>query len=297
MFHILYWQTMKKKKTMIEYESQRKNNLTMKKLFISTTVILLAVFTSCTQKPQTKVVAHRGGSHLAPENTAPAFDNAIKLGVDMIEIDVEQTSDGVVIVLHDARVDRTTQGTGAVDSLTYDYIKTLDAGSHFSDKFKGTKISTLDEVMDQINGKTGLLIEIKNGSERYPGIEQKVVDAIQKRKAYKWVVVQSFNKKAIDMVKAADKKIKTYYLLGRDSFPKYYNSLRAGNETIDFDGLAVSWKAWSKNSLDSVKNLGLVTYAWTVDDTTAMKQLIDWNISGIITDDPDKLIEILKNIK
>jgi glycerophosphoryl diester phosphodiesterase len=256
---------------------------------------LIALVTECSsEKEKTKVIAHRGGSHLAPENTAPAFDNAMKLGVDMIEIDVEQTSDGVVIVFHDSKVDRTTQGTGPVDSLTYDYIKTLDAGSHFSDKFIGTKISTLQEVMDQINGKTGLLIEIKEGSERYPGIEQKVVDEIQKRNAYNWVVVQSFNKKAIDRVKSDDQKIKTYYLLGRSTFPAYYNKLRQGNVKPDFDGLAVSWKAWSKNSLDSVKNLGLETYAWTVDDTTAMKQLIDWNISGIITDDPDKLIEILK---
>jgi len=256
---------------------------------------IMAIVAECSSdKEKTIVIAHRGGSHLAPENTAPAFDNAMKLGVDMIEIDVEQTIDDSVIVIHDARVDRTTQGTGAIDSLTYDYIKTLDAGSHFSNKFKGTKISTLDEVMEQINGKTGLLIEIKEGSERYPGIEKKVVDAIQKRNAYKWVVVQSFNKKAIDRVKAADKKIKTYYLLGRSNFPEYYNSLRAGNEKIDFDGLAVSWKAWSKNSLDSVKKMGLETYAWTVDDTTAMKQLIDWKISGIITDDPDQLISILK---
>jgi len=266
----------------------------MKLLKLTTVIIAIAFIAGCSTKPKTKVIAHRGGSHLAPENTAPAFENAIRLGVDMIEIDVEQTIDDSVMVIHDATVDRTTNGTGAVDSITYEYIRSLDAGSHFSDKFKGTKISTLDEVMRQINGRTGLLIEIKQGSERYPGIEQKVVKEIQKYNAYPWVVVQSFNKKAIDRVKKADKKIKTYYLLGRSSFPEYYNKLRAGNEKIDFDGLAVSWKAWSKNSLDSIKNMGLETYAWTVDDSTAMKQLIDWNISGIITNDPDVLIEILK---
>lgn len=256
----------------------------------------MTLLTGCSKKTHVKVIAHRGGSHLAPENTAPAFDHAMKLGVDMIEIDVEQTKDGKVVVIHDTRVDRTTNGTGAVDSLTFDYIRSLDAGSHFSDKFKGTKISTLDEVMRQINGQTGLLIEIKQGSERYPGIEQKVVDDIRKHNAYKWVVVQSFNKKAIDRVKKADNKIKTYYLLAGKSFRKYYNKLINGEVKPDFEGLAVGWKSWSKNSIDSVKQLGLETYAWTVNDTTVMEKLVNWKISGIITDDPDKLIEVLKEL-
>ena len=268
----------------------------MKNLTLTAFVLILTLLAGCSKKPQVKVIAHRGGSHLAPENTAPAFANAMKLGVDMIEIDVEQTIDGKVVVIHDARVDRTTNGTGAVDSLTFDYVRSLDAGSHFSDKYKGTQISTLDEVIQQLNGKTGLLIEIKQGSERYPGIEQKVVDEIQKHNAYKWVIVQSFNKKAIDRVKKADNKIETVYLLGQSTFPAYYNKLIKGEVKPDFQGLAVSRKAWSKNSLDSVKMLGLDTYAWTVDDTTAMKQLINWNISGIITDDPDKLIDILEKM-
>ena len=86
---------------------------------------------SFSQDKTTQVIAHRGGAKLAPENTLGAFQNAINLGVDMIEIDVEQTGDSVVVVLHDGKVDRTTNGIGKIESLSYDYVRNLDAGSWF----------------------------------------------------------------------------------------------------------------------------------------------------------------------
>jgi len=272
----------------------------MKFITLTTIFVLIAVITGCSTKPDVKVIAHRGGSHLAPENTMAAFKNAIKLGVDMIEIDVEQTIDSVVVVIHDATVDRTTNGTGAVDTLTWEYVKSLNASQSWKgNSHKNEKISTLDEVLELLKG-TGvtLLIEIKEGSERYPGIEKRTVDAIQRFNAYSWTIVQSFNKKAIDRVKQKDNNIKTFYLLGRSSFREYYNSIRKEREQnpslrFNYDGLAVSYKAWSKQSLDSVKQMGLETYGWTVGDTVAMKKLIDNGITGIITDDPDKLLEIV----
>jgi glycerophosphoryl diester phosphodiesterase len=272
----------------------------MKSISLTSIIILILVFTGCSNKPDVKVIAHRGGSHLAPENTMAAFKNAIKLGVDMIEIDVEQTKESVVVVIHDATVDRTTNGTGAVDTLSWDYVKSLNASQSWKgDNYKDEKISTLDEVLELLKG-TGvtLLIEIKEGSERYPGIEKRTVDAIQKFNAYSWAIVQSFNKKAVERVKQDDENIKTFYLLGRSNFRDYYNKIRREKEQnpslkFNYDGLAVSYKAWSKQSLDSVKQMGLETYAWTVGDTLAMKELIDNGITGIITDDPDVLLEIV----
>ncbi len=291
MFLIHKLQKMKNTKKMISL---------MKFITLTTIFVLIAVITGCSTKPDVKVIAHRGGSHLAPENTMAAFKNAIKLGVDMIEIDVEQTIDSVVVVIHDATVDRTTNGTGAVDTLTWEYVKSLNASQSWKgNNHKNEKISTLDEVLELLKG-TGvtLLIEIKEGSERYPGIEKRTVDAIQRFNAYSWTIVQSFNKKAIDRVKQDDENIKTFYLLGRSNFREYYNLIRREREQnpslkFNYDGLAVSYKAWSKQSLDSVKQMGLETYGWTVGDTIAMKKLIDDGITGIITDDPDKLLEIV----
>jgi glycerophosphoryl diester phosphodiesterase len=124
--------------------------------------ILLAVLTfhsnSFSQDRTTQVIAHRGGAKLAPENTLAAFQHAINLGVDMIEIDVEQTSDSIVVVLHDDHVDRTTNGTGRIDSLSYAYVKELDAGSWFADEYKDERVSTLEDVLQLINGQVILLI-------------------------------------------------------------------------------------------------------------------------------------------
>ena len=252
----------------------------------------------CSSKRPVKVIAHRGGSDLAPENTQAAFQNAIKLGVDMIEIDVEQTIDSVVVVIHDSKVNRTTNGTGSVDSLSYSYIKTLDAGSWFDKKYENEKILTLDETLQLINGEVVLLIEIKNGSERYPGIEQRTVDAIQKFNAHSWVIVQSFNKKAIERVSLLDKGIETYYVIGRD-FKQYYKGLRSQIDKDpsikpDFNGIAVHHGMLSVASVDSLKQFGLGVFTWTVDKLEDMKKMIDMGVDGIITDAPDKLIDLIE---
>jgi glycerophosphoryl diester phosphodiesterase len=259
--------------------------------------MLILTSTGCSSKRTVEVIAHRGGSRLAPENTLAAFQNAIDLGVDMIEIDVEQTSDSVVVVIHDSKVDRTTNGKGSVDSLSFDYIRTLDAGSRFDKSFENEKIPTLDEVLDLINGKVKLLIEIKEGSERYPEIEQKTVNVVQNYNAYSWVIVQSFNKKAIDRVRRLDKGIKTFYLLGRN-FDEYYAELRSDNNPelkLNYDGIAVHHSKLSPESVDSVKQFGLEVYTWTVDEVDEMKKMMDAGVDGIITDSPDKLINLLES--
>lgn len=258
-------------------------------------IITFLMTTGCSTEPAIKVIAHRGGSNLAPENTLAAFQNAIDLGVDMIEIDVEQTSDSIVVVIHDSKVDRTTNGTGSVDSLSYSYVKTLDAGSWFDKKYKNERISTLDETLQLINGKVILLIEIKEGSERYPGIEQQTVESIQQFNAHSWTIVQSFNKKAIERIKLLDKKIETYYLLGRN-FKKYYNDLIENPDPeLGYDGIAVHHSMLSAASVDSIKQLGLGVFTWTVDELEDMKKMIDAGVNGIITDSPDILIDHIES--
>lgn len=262
--------------------------------------ILLLIMTR-SEKSDIKIIAHRGGSNLAPENTMAAFQNALDLGVDMIEIDIEQTIDSVVVVIHDTKVDRTTNGKGKVDSLTYSYIKTLDAGSWFNTRFKGEKISTLEEVLEAVNGKATVLIEIKSGDERYPGIEKRTVEAIQRFNAHSWTIVQSFNKKTVERVKILDNKIITYYLLGRN-FMSYYHSLQAKNkknktQEFLFDGIAVHYSMLNAASVDSVKQMGLGVFTWTVDEEDDMKKMIEFGVDGIITDSPDKLIGLIESMK
>ncbi|NOY38228.1 MAG: glycerophosphodiester phosphodiesterase [Chlorobi bacterium] len=245
------------------------------------------------------VIAHRGGSYNAPENTLAAFRKAMEMGADMIEIDVEQTKDSVVIVMHDKTVDRTTDGSGPVDSLRYRYIKTLDAGNWFDKRFKGEKVPTLDEVLKLIDGKVKLLIEIKDGSERYPGIERRTVKAVRQYRACSWVIVQSFNIKAIERVKALDPEIKTFYLLGRN-FKIFYqtfmeNKSRPDPPVFDFDGIAAHYSVLDAASVNNIKQSGLGIFCWTVDDIATMKKMMDAGVDGVITDAPDRLITLIKS--
>lgn len=149
---------------------------------------------------RTEIIAHRGASAVAPENTLPAIDSAIAAGADCIEIDVHLSKDNKVVVIHDKTVDRTTNGSGRVSELTSDYIKTLDAGSWFDEEFMGIQVPFLEEIIETVNAQTKLLIEIKKGKEEYNGIEKEVAALIIKHHAEEWCIVQSFSDKSLEEV-------------------------------------------------------------------------------------------------
>jgi len=108
------------------------------------------------------VFAHRGAKRVAPENTLPAFEAAIRLGADGVELDVQYSSDGKLVVFHDLDLDKTSNGKGRLTSRTFDDLRKLDAGSYFGPQFHGTRIPTLDEVLDLAKGKLLVNIELKS---------------------------------------------------------------------------------------------------------------------------------------
>lgn len=141
------------------------------------------------------IIAHRGASGVAPENTLPAIDSALASMADYIEVDVCLSNDKRVIVIHDQFVDRTTNGNGKVSELNWEYIKTLDAGEWFGEAFKGTGVPLLEDVINRVNGKSKLLIEIKRGD--HEGIEDEVGRLIKTYNAEEWCVVQSFSDESL----------------------------------------------------------------------------------------------------
>jgi glycerophosphoryl diester phosphodiesterase len=146
------------------------------------------------------VVAHRGASGLAPENTLPAIESAMNARADYIEIDVQLSKDKAVIVMHDESVDRTTDGKGKIEEMSSDEIKALDAGSWFGEKFAGTEVPLLEEVIQLVNGQTKLLIEIKKKGRENEGLEQKVIEIIRKYHGEAWCEVQSFNDGVLELI-------------------------------------------------------------------------------------------------
>lgn len=245
------------------------------------------------------IIAHRGGAKLAPENTLVSFKNAIAIGVDMIEIDVHFSKDSEIIVIHDESLDRTTNGTGEVKDLTLDEIKKYDAGSWFSEDYKNEKVPTLTEVLQTINAQCKLLIEIKDGDERYPGLEKKIVETIKEHNAEEWVVVQSFNKNSILRIKEFYPDLITYYLLGKGGFNDFYTEVSdqiSKGKSIEkkFDGIAPNHKVLDKNKVDLLHKTGFGIFTYTVNDKEDMQKVIELGVDGIITDSPDILKKILK---
>lgn len=163
------------------------------------------------QSGRPKLTAHRGGKAYAPENTMAAFEKALEMGADLIEIDLRLSADGHVVVIHDSRVDRTTDGTGWVGEKTLDELRSLDAGSWFAPEYAGQTIPTFEEVVAWAKGRIGLNIELKYGPDPfwYPEMAEKVVAILREYDVLDEVFVHSFNHTAVHAVKTMEPRLLT----------------------------------------------------------------------------------------
>jgi len=238
------------------------------------------------------LTGHRGAAGLAPENSLAAIQKGLDNHVDRIEIDVQQTKDNVVISLHDVTIDRTTDGKGLVKDLTYKEILKYSGGIRFSTEFKDEKVPALDEVLKLVNGQAVLIIEIKDGDDYYAGIEQRVVDAINRFNAKSWVIVHSFNDEVLERVKKIDKAIELHKLFYAD-FPFikliYDGKFRITDlEQYDYvTEISTFYPLTTQRLVDEVHALGKKINVWTVNDSIKINRLINMGVDGIITDHPE----------
>ena len=246
---------------------------------------------------RTLVVAHRGGAALAPENTLAAFANAIKLGVDMVECDVHLSKDGELVVMHDPDVSRTTDGKGQIGDLTLAEIKKLNDAAKFPGGYAAQSVPTLAELLDLVKGKVGIQIEIKlaAGNQRYPGIERKVVDAINARGMADQVIVISFDFPTIKDVKALDSHIKTGALV-QGNWTATRPSDQIAKEIIQTTGADYFMPTSGLVNAEMVNAVhagGLKMGVWTVDAPQDMQRYASWGVDAITTNRPDELKRVL----
>src|SRR5215470_19925973 len=142
---------------------------------------------------RTKVIAHRGGRRWAPENTMAAFRRSLEAGVDGIELDVQRCASGEIVVFHDSDIGRTTNGVGRVADISYAELRRLSAGLWFAPEFRGEYVPLLEEVLDLLNGRLLLNIEIKNAPVEYPGIEEDVLELLQDYPYRDKIIISSFD--------------------------------------------------------------------------------------------------------
>lgn len=242
------------------------------------------------------IIAHRGVPAEAPENTVASFVRAIKIGVEMIEVDVQQTLDGHLVVFHDKTLDRTTDGTGALRDATLDGLKQLDAGGWFSERFRGERIPTLDEVIDILPPETNILLEIKYGSPYQEGIERRLIDFLKERKLLGRVLIKSFDIEVVQSVRSLAPEIPVgISFIFRVPFLSMivHRWIRFGDvldEDVDF--LHVHRLGVTQSLIEEAHKEGMRVIAWDVNDETTMARLMRMGVDGIETDEAALLKQI-----
>ena len=231
-----------------------------------------------------EVTAHRGYSAVYPENTIPAFKGAIQVGADWAELDVQQTADGEVIVMHDSNLKRTTGLDKEVWQVTWDEIKDLDNGSWFDKKYQTVRIPTLEEVLKVCRGKIHLNIEIKpSGHDK--DLEEQVAKLLKKYHMRDTCVVSSLKYDSLRKIKEADDSIETAYI----------TSVSYGNFTnLEYaDGYSVESTLLSKSFVNKAQKAGKQIYVWTVNSEERLEKVVGMGIDNVITDDPVMAKELI----
>lgn len=228
-------------------------------------------------------IAHRGASGCYPENTLAAFRAAIEAGADMCELDVQLSRDGAMVVIHDDRVDRTTDGNGPVASMTLAEIKRLDAGARFDVCFKGEKVPTLEEVFDLVDGRCALNIELKS-----PGLETKVANLVRARGAVGSTLISSFDWEALARIRHIAPELRLGLLASR-----WPARLIGAATEMKADAINPSYDIVTEDLCIAAHSREINVYAWTVDEPAVMRSLIADGADGIVTNWPGRLAELI----
>ncbi len=232
----------------------------------------------------TAVTAHRGGAKMAPENTISALEYSVQSMSDYAEIDVQETKDGEVVLLHDNNLKRTTGMNKYIWELDFAEVEQLDAGIKFNKNFRGEKIPTLAEAIEYADGKINLNIEIKyNGHNE--NIVNKVVKIITDYGFEDSCVLTSMNYGFLKEAKQLNPDIRTGYTM-----TMMYGDL---SDLTAADAFSVKYTYISEAFVESVHALGKEVYAWTLNYKGDMKRMIDCGVDNVITDDPEMVHQVL----
>ena len=246
------------------------------------------------------VYAHRGGAALAPENTLVAFDAGIAAGADGIELDVRLARDGVPVLMHDPTLERTTNADGPVEARTAAELAALDAGCRFARDGafpfagRGIGVPTLKAVFDRYRS-TELMIELKSAD---PRLARSVVEEIHAARARQRVTVGSFQKGALDAVRALDPAIRTGADMddvrsGLDAGPGRGLPGRPVFEAFQVPEVYAGLRIVTPEFVARAHDAGVAVMVWIVNLEDDMRRLLDWGVDGLITDRPDLAVPLV----
>ena len=255
------------------------------------------------EKNRLLVIAHRGGGGLFPENTLEAFQYSARIGVDILELDVHQTADGALVVIHDSTVERTTDGQGQVRDLTLADLKKLDAGFRFTPdagktfpfRGRGFTVPTLEEIFAALPAMT-FNIEPK---QRNASTVTALCSLIRERKMSNKTIVGSFDQTTIEGFRRQCPEVATSASpVEASKFLTLSKTRLADSYSPPMQALQVpqrlgGWQIITKEFVADANRRNLQIHVWTVNDEAEMQSLIDLGVDGIMTDYPDRLLNLL----
>ena len=238
-----------------------------------------------------RVIAHRGYSSQAPENTMAAFQRALDAGITDLELDVQMTRDGQIVVIHDEKVDRTSDGEGLVKDFSFSELQKLDFGRWFSPEYAGERIPRLEDVLKLAAAHDMWVnVELKTGIIRYPKLEEKVVDLIQHFDMAHQVIISSFNHYSLKTVKdiCPDMPIGLLYMAGL--YEPWNYAVAMGAQALH----PLHWNIVPEVTKGS-KEAGIKLHPFTVDEPDIIQRMIDANVDGIISNYPERVVSLLRS--
>ena len=232
-----------------------------------------------------KIIGHRGVPHIAPENTMASFRKAAELGAEGLETDVHKTKDGKLVLIHDEKLDRTTDGTGLVGDYTLAGLERLSAGARFSPGYAKERIPTLEEFLAFASEKKLYInLELKTGIVDYPGIEEDVIAMLHRYHLEGSVILSSFNHYTLQRCKRIDPAIPTGILYMCALVEPWDYARRIGA-----DALHPLYRTVSREVAEGARTAGIALNPSTVDDPDAMREMAELGVTGIITNFCDRL--------
>ncbi len=243
--------------------------------------------------PTPLILCHRGAKNYAPENTLAAFTFALELGAHGVELDTKLTSDGHVVVYHDGRVDRTTNGHGEITKLSLAEVRELEVGSFFSEKFRGEKIPTLDEVFETLGKRAIINVELKNFNTPFDNLVEKVCDLVRRHGMQKNVIFSSFLPWNLKKARRLLPEVPRGLITMKGRWGVWGRSF--GFDFGDYDALHLYLGDVTAQQIQRVHRLNRKINVWTVNKEEDIRQLVDWGVDGIMTDDPLLVMQVVKD--
>jgi glycerophosphoryl diester phosphodiesterase len=232
-----------------------------------------------------KVVAHRGASHLAPENTLASVKLAWRLGADAVEVDVHLTQDGRIVAIHDPTTDRTAGTHLEIAATDSSHLRRLDVGRYKHPRFTGERIPYLEEVLQTVPPGRQLFVEIKCGPQILPPLVETITGSGKRSQ----IVIIGFDLGTMKAAKKLMPDVPAYWLCDKRLLVSYGRSIARKAKAGGVDGLNVHWSGITQRFIRNVKAAGLQLYIWTVDDPAQAIRLRTMGADGITTNRPGRL--------